>query len=82
MKKIFLVISMLLALAIVAGGCATKGDIEEVQARDDEIAAKADQAARDAQEAKVEADDGAQDGRQGLREFPADTKGSKRNQVK
>jgi len=29
MKKSLLVISMMLALAIAAGGCATKGDLEQ-----------------------------------------------------
>jgi murein lipoprotein len=56
MKKSLLVISMMLALAISIGGCATKGDIEQVQTREMEISAKADQAAQDAQEAKASAD--------------------------
>ena len=57
MKKSFLVISMMLALAIAVGGCATKGDLEEAQAREKAIAAKADQAAQDAQAAKATADE-------------------------
>ena len=55
MKKSIIVISMMLALVIALGGCATKGDLEEVQAREKELAAKADQAAQDAQEAKAAA---------------------------
>ncbi len=57
MKKSLLVISMMLALAIAVGGCATKGDLEQVQAREKAIAAKADQAAQDAQAAKAAADE-------------------------
>ena len=55
MKKNLLVISILLALAIAVGGCATKGDLEQVQAREKLIGAKADQAAQDAQAAKAAA---------------------------
>ena len=33
MKKHILVISVMLAVAIVLGGCATRGDLEEVEAR-------------------------------------------------
>ena len=57
MKKSLWVISMMLTLAIAVGGCATKGDLEEAQAREKEIAAKADQAAEDAQAAKATADE-------------------------
>jgi murein lipoprotein len=56
MKKSLLVISMMLALAIAVGGCATKGDLEQVQTREKMIGAKADQAAQDAQAAKTAAD--------------------------
>jgi len=56
MKKSLLVISMMLALAIAVGGCATKGDLEQVQAQEKLIGAKADQAAQDAQAAKAAAD--------------------------
>jgi len=56
MKKRLLVISMMLALAIAVGGCATKGDLEQVQAQEKLIGAKADQAAQDAQAAKAAAD--------------------------
>jgi murein lipoprotein len=57
MKKSLLVISMMLALAIAVGGCATKGDLEQVEAREKAIGAKADQAALDAQAAKAAADE-------------------------
>jgi murein lipoprotein len=56
-KKRILVISIMLALAIAVGGCATKGDLEEVQAREKAIGAKADQAAQDAEAARVAADE-------------------------
>jgi murein lipoprotein len=56
MKKSLLVISMMLALAIAVGGCATKGDLEQVQTQEKMIGAKADQAAQDAQAAKAAAD--------------------------
>jgi murein lipoprotein len=56
MKKNLLVISMMFALAIAVGGCATKGDLEQVQTRENMIGAKADQAAQDAQAAKAAAD--------------------------
>jgi murein lipoprotein len=57
MKKSLLVISMMLALAIAVGGCATKGDLEQVQTQERMIGAKADQAAQDAQAAKAAADE-------------------------
>jgi murein lipoprotein len=57
MKKSLLMISAMLALAFVVGGCATKGDLQEAQARDMAISAKADQAAQDAQAAKAAADE-------------------------
>jgi uncharacterized protein (DUF3084 family) len=60
MKKSLLVISMMLALAIALGGCATKGDLEQVQTREKAIGAKADQAAQDAQAAKAAADEAMQ----------------------
>ncbi len=56
MKKCLLVISMVFAIAIAFGGCATKGDLEMVQAQEKMIGIKADQAAQDAQEAKAAAD--------------------------
>ncbi len=56
MKKSLLVISMMIAFAIGVGGCATKGDLEQVQAQEKMIGAKADQAAQDAQAAKAAAD--------------------------
>ncbi|MGD8900073.1 MAG: Lpp/OprI family alanine-zipper lipoprotein, partial [Desulfobacterales bacterium] len=57
MKKSLLVLSIILALAIALGGCATKGDLEVVQAREKAIGAKADQAAQDAEAARVAADE-------------------------
>ena len=57
MKKSLLVISMVIALAIAAGGCATRGDLEQVQAQEKMIGVKADQAARDAQAAKAAAEE-------------------------
>jgi len=56
MKNRLLVISMMLAFVIAVGGCATKGDLEQVQAQEKLIGAKADQAAQDAQAAKAAAD--------------------------
>ena len=56
MQKCLLVISMMIALAIGVGGCATKGDLEQVQAQEKMIGAKADQAALDAQAAKKAAE--------------------------
>jgi murein lipoprotein len=57
MKQMLLVVSIMLAFVIAAGGCATKGELEEVQAREKAIAAKADQAAQDAEAAKMAADE-------------------------
>jgi murein lipoprotein len=57
MKKVLLGISMMLVLAVAAGGCATRGDIEEIQVREMAIAAKADQAAQDAEAAKMASDE-------------------------
>lgn len=56
MKKTLLVITMIFALAICLGGCATQGDLEKVQAQEMQNRAKADQAAMDAQTAKATAD--------------------------
>ena len=56
MRKSLLVISMMLVLAIIVGGCATKRDLEKVQSQEMLIGAKADQAAQDAQAAKAAAD--------------------------
>ena len=58
-KKSLLMISIMLVFAIAVGGCATKGDLEEVQAREKAIGAKADQAAQDAEAAKAAADEAA-----------------------
>jgi murein lipoprotein len=57
MKKSLLTVSVMLALAFAVGGCATKGDLQEVQAREMAISEKADQAALDAQAAKAAADE-------------------------
>lgn len=57
MKKGRLMVSMILVLAFAVGGCATKSDLKEAQARDMAISAKADQAAQDAQAAKAAADE-------------------------
>jgi murein lipoprotein len=57
MKKGLLMVSVMLILAFVVGGCATKSDLKEVQAREMAIGAKADQAAQDAQAAKAAADE-------------------------
>jgi murein lipoprotein len=57
MTRGLLMISMMLALALTFGGCATRSDLKEVQAREMAIGAKADQAAQDAQAAKASADE-------------------------
>jgi len=57
MKKSLLMITVMLAFAIALGGCATKGDLEQMRAREKAIGAKADQAAMDAQAAKAAADE-------------------------
>ena len=56
MKKSLLVISMMLVLAITVGGCATKGDLKQVQSQEMQNRAKADQAVQDSQAAKAAAD--------------------------
>ena len=56
MKKSLLVISMMIVLAITVVGCATRGDLEQVQSQEMLTRAKADQAAQDAQAAKASAD--------------------------
>jgi murein lipoprotein len=57
MKKSLLLISAMLALTFAVGGCATKGNLKEMQAREMAISTKADQAALDAQAAKAAADE-------------------------
>jgi len=57
MKKGLMMVSVMLVLAFVVGGCATKNDLKEVQAREMAISTKADQAAQDAQAAKAAADE-------------------------
>lgn len=56
MKINLLVISMALVLAASLTGCATSGDLEKMQARQNATDAKADQAMQDAQAAKAAAD--------------------------
>jgi len=56
LKKSLFMFSMMLILAITAGGCATRGDLERVETQEKLIGAKADQAAQDAQAAKAAAD--------------------------
>lgn len=55
MKKVLLGISIVLAFAL--GGCATTGDLEDMQVRERAIDAKADQALQDAQAAKAAANE-------------------------
>lgn len=57
MKKGLLMIALTLSLIFAVGGCATKGDLKDVQAREMAISVKADQAAHDAQVAKAAADE-------------------------
>jgi murein lipoprotein len=57
MKKIILVICVMFTLAISLGACATRGDLEAVEAREKAMAAKADQAAQDAADARMSADE-------------------------
>ena len=56
MKKSLFLISMMLVFAISVVGCATRGDLEQVQSQEMLTRAKADQAAQDAQAAKASAD--------------------------
>ncbi|HEX2965254.1 MAG TPA: Lpp/OprI family alanine-zipper lipoprotein [Syntrophorhabdaceae bacterium] len=55
MKSLLMIVATVV-LAIVIGGCATKGDLAQVQAQEKLIGSKADQASQDAQAAKVAAD--------------------------
>ncbi len=56
MKKQLWFVSLALVSAVLAGGCASKSELESVQTRNMEIGAKADQAAIEAQQAKASAD--------------------------
>lgn len=47
---------MLMILAVAMVGCATRGDLERLEALEMQNRAKADQAAMDAQDAKLAAD--------------------------
>ena len=51
MKKNLFVISTILVFGITAAGCATKGDLERVQAQEQQTNLKADQALKASQEA-------------------------------
>lgn len=55
MKKTLLVISIMFVFAITAAGCATKGDLEKVQANEQQLNLKADQALKASQEANENA---------------------------
>lgn len=57
MKKNLLVVSLMFVLVFAFGGCATKGDLEQIQAQETATSAKADQAAKDALDAKTAADE-------------------------
>jgi murein lipoprotein len=57
MKKFLLMTTVMLALAFTVGGCATRSDLQDMQAREMAISAKADQAAQDAEAAKAAADE-------------------------
>lgn len=55
MKKTLLVISLMFVFAISAIGCATKGDLEKVQAQEQQTNLKVDQALKASQEANQSA---------------------------
>lgn len=57
MKKGLLVMLVLSALLLAVGGCATKSDIRDAEARQMAIDTKAEQASQDAQTAKAAADE-------------------------
>lgn len=57
MKKGLTMMVVMSALLFAVGGCATKGDIRETEARQMVIGTKADQASQDAQTAKAAADE-------------------------
>jgi murein lipoprotein len=57
MKKFLLITTVMLVLAFTIGGCATRSDLQDMQAREMAIGAKADQAAQDAEAAKAAADE-------------------------
>ncbi len=56
MKKHLVLFSLMLVLPATLIGCATTGDMEQMQAQQRLIDAKADQALKDAQAAKAAAD--------------------------
>jgi len=55
MKKSLLVISIMFVLASSLAGCATKGDLQKMQAEDQQINMKADEALKASQEANAAA---------------------------
>jgi murein lipoprotein len=57
MKKGLSMMLVMSALLFVIGGCATRSDIREAEARQMAISTKADQASQDAQTAKAAADE-------------------------
>lgn len=57
MRKGLWMVSVMLVLGFAVGGCATKSDLKDMQAREMAISMKADQAAQDAQAAKTAADE-------------------------
>ena len=56
MKRSVLMVSLMFGLVFAVGGCATKGDLNDVHAREMAISQKADQASTDAQAARTAAD--------------------------
>jgi murein lipoprotein len=57
MKKGLSMMLVMSALLFAVGGCATRSDLMETEARQMAISTKADQASQDAQNAKVAADE-------------------------
>lgn len=55
MKKSLLAISIMFVLSLTLTGCATKGDLEKVQAENQQLNMKADQALKESQDAKAAA---------------------------
>jgi len=55
MKKSLLVISTMFVLSITLMGCATKGDLQKMQAEDQQINMKADEALKASQDANAAA---------------------------
>ncbi len=55
MKKSLLAISIMFVLSLTLTGCATKGDLEKVQAENQQLNMKADEALKESQDAKAAA---------------------------